>query len=481
MLRPKGNIHVPTHQKFCRILATLGPASDAEDRMLNLLEVGVNGFRINFSHGSDIEQKKRFETVRRAEARFGAPVPILADLQGPKIRIGQLKDGSQKLSFNQSVLLRCAVLSDRDGVLPIPHKELFAVLAPGDMIMLDDGMIRLRIEENDGETAKATVLVPGTLTDRKGINIPGRRLPISALTEKDRKDLDFALNEGADYIALSFVQCADDVREAKKLILGRAKLVAKIEKPAALDELDDIIALADMIMVARGDLGVELPLERVPVEQNRILRLARAAGKPVIVATQMLQSMVTSPIPTRAEASDIASAVYRGTDCVMLSAETAVGRHPETAVAIMSRIIAQVERDEFYWDEVHKQVGQPESVSAAAISVAARHTIDLLDCRGILACTKSGSTAIAMARERPHAPILAITPHKETARQLAMVWGVSPVVTDDFSTLEEVIERAPDLLKKYFSMQPGERAIITAGVPMMVSGTTNMMQILTLE
>lgn len=284
--------------------------------MLRLLQVGVNGFRVNFSHGEEAEQKKRFETVRRAEARFGAPVPILADLQGPKIRVGQLKDGRQKLSFNQKVNLVCAAKTQSDGVLPVPHEELFAVLSEGDMIMLDDGMIRLRIEENDGTQATATVLVPGLLTDRKGINIPGRRLPISALTEKDRKDLDFALTHGADYIALSFVQCADDVREAKKLILGRAKLVAKIEKPAALDELEDIIALSDMIMVARGDLGVELPLERVPVEQNRILRLARAAGKPVIVATQMLQSMIDSPIPTRAEASDIASAVYRGTDCV---------------------------------------------------------------------------------------------------------------------------------------------------------------------
>jgi pyruvate kinase len=472
---------VTTNAKFCRILATLGPASDAEDRMLSLLKAGVNAFRINFSHGNHEDHQKRFETVRRAEQRFGAPVPILADLQGPKIRIGALKGGQQTLAFNDTLRLVLGSDADEDGVLPIPHKELFDVLKSGDMIMLDDGMVRLKIEKNDGNQAIARVLVPGILTDRKGINIPGRRLPISALTQKDREDLDFALTQGADYIALSFVQCADDVREAKKLVLGRAKLVAKIEKPAALDEIEDIIALADVIMVARGDLGVELPLEQVPVQQNRILRIARSAGKPVIVATQMLQSMIDSPIPTRAEASDIATAVYRGTDCVMLSAETAVGRHPETVVAIMSRIIQEVERDEFFWQEVHGQAGDPEPHSAEAIAVATRHTIDLLNCRGIIANTKSGSTALAMARERPRARILAITPHIETARQLAMVWGVRPIVTPDFEALEDVIKAVPDFLREHLDMKKGDRAIITAGVPMGVSGTTNTMQILTLE
>jgi len=472
---------VTSSAKFCRILATLGPASDAEDRMLSLLKAGVNAFRINFSHGEHKDHQKRFETVRRAEQRFGMPVPILADLQGPKIRIGALKDGKQTLVFNDSLRLVLGSEADEDGVLPIPHKELFDVLKSGDMIMLDDGMLRLKIEENDGKQAIARVLVPGILIDRKGINIPGRRLPISALTQKDREDLDFALAQGADYIALSFVQCADDVREAKKLVLGRAKLVAKIEKPAALDEIEDIIALADVIMVARGDLGVELPLEQVPVQQNRILRIARSAGKPVIVATQMLQSMIDSPIPTRAEASDIATAVYRGTDCVMLSAETAVGRHPETVVAIMSRIIQEVERDEFFWQEVHGQAGDPEPHSAEAIAVATRHTIDLLNCRGIIANTKSGSTALAMARERPRARILAVTPHIETARQLAMVWGVTPIVTPDFETLEAVIKAVPTILREHLGMKKGDRAIITAGVPMGVSGTTNTMQILTLE
>ncbi len=468
-------------RKSCKIVATLGPASDAPERIRSLANTGVDAFRLNFSHGSHEDHHKRIQNVRTAEEATGLSLPTIADMQGPKIRVGTLNNDEQILQFNETVELVKADTSTEDGVIPIPHQELFDALEPGDTIMLDDGFLRLTLIDNNGHAATAKINVPGKLTNRKGINIPGRRLPISALTEKDLKDLQFALDNNVDYVALSFVQTADDVINARKIIGDKAGIISKIEKPSALEELEGIIEHSDAVMVARGDLGVELPLEQVPIAQRRIIRLARRAGKPVIVATQMLQSMVDSPTPTRAEASDIASAVYLGADAVMLSAESAVGRHPEATVAIMSRIIEAVEHDEFYWEEIYNGLGRAEANSPGAISVSARHTVELLKCRAVLASTKTGGTAFAISRERPRASILGITPDPAAARRISLAWGVEAVVAPDFDTFEELNQNAQDIARKYCGAQAGDTILLTAGIPIGIKGGTNLMKVINVD
>ncbi|MCI5045311.1 MAG: pyruvate kinase [Aquisalinus sp.] len=470
-----------SHRKSCKILATLGPSSDAPSRIHSLARTGVDAFRLNFSHGSHEEHQRRFDNVRAAEESTGKSLPILADMQGPKIRVGVLHGDQQILRYGQELQLTCDDRSTEDGMLPVPHQELFDALQPGDVMMLDDGLLRLTLTHNDGSTARAKVDVPGKLTNKKGINIPGRKLPIAALTDKDRADLAFALENKADYVALSFVQTADDVREARELIGDRAGIVSKIEKPSAMDEIEEIIAASDAVMVARGDLGVELPLEQVPIAQRRIIKLARKAGKPVIVATQMLQSMVDSPTPTRAEASDTASAVYLGADAVMLSAESAVGRHPEATVAIMSRIIEAVEQDEFYWEEIYNGLGRAEANGPGAISVSARHTVDLLGCKAVLASTKTGGTAFAISRERPRAPILGVTPDPAAARRISLAWGVEAVVAPDYATFEELTAHARDIATDKAGVATGDTILLTAGIPMGVKGGTNLMKVITID
>ena len=467
--------------KLCKILATLGPASDAPERMQNLVRSGVDAFRLNFSHGKHKDHAERVKNIRASEKVCGQPITIVADMQGPKIRVGELHEGEQKLRFGESVNLVCAKSAKQDGTLPIPHQELFDVLKPGDVIMLDDGLMRLTITQNDGTNGKAKVDVPGLLTDKKGINIPGRVLPIAALTKKDREDLDFALSLGVDYIALSFVQKAEDVLEAKAIIKGRAGVISKIEKPAALDELDAIIDASDAVMVARGDLGVELPLEQVPLAQRRIIRAARQAGKPVIVATQMLQSMIDSPTPTRAEASDTASAVYLGADAVMLSAESAIGRHPETAVMIMTRIIRAVEGDEVYWEEIHRRIYDPQPTSSAAVAVSARKMVDVLNSKAIVACTATGSTAFSVSRERPHANIIGLTPSMETARRINLAWGIRPIQGPAFESFEKASEAAQQLVKENNIAEKGDTILIAAGIPMGVTGGTNTLKVVEIK
>ncbi len=471
----------PQTAKLCKILATLGPASDAPERMQNLIHAGVDAFRLNFSHGSHEEHAARVANARAAEKVVGKPITLVADMQGPKIRIGVLHNDEQMLRFNEEVKLVCAKTSDQDGVLPIPHQELFDVLQPGDVIMLDDGLMRLTITENDGKNGAAKVDVGGKLTNKKGINIPGRVLPIAALTEKDRADLDFVLTQNVDYIALSFVQKAADVHEAQEIIKGRCGVISKIEKPAALDELGAIIEASDAVMVARGDLGVELPLEQVPLAQRRIIRESRQAGKPVIVATQMLQSMIDSPTPTRAEASDIATAVYLGADAVMLSAESAVGRHPETAVMIMSRIIKAVEADEVYWEEVHRRIYDPKATSAAAVAVSARKMVDVLQSKAVIALTATGSTAFSVARERPHANIIGISPSVETARRINLCWGIQPMVHDAFDSFETVAKEIQKIAKENNIANKGDTVLLAAGIPMGVTGGTNTLKVIEID
>ena len=429
--------------RACKIVATLGPASDTPDALMALAAAGADCFRFNMSHGDHAGHRRRYMAVRALEQRLGWPLCVLADLQGPKLRVGAIAGGAMILRIGEAVDVEASAAAGAAGVIRLPHPEIVGALAPGDALKLDDGRIELEIVARRSPTrVAARVTVGGALTDHKGVNVPGRKLPIAALTEKDRADLAFALDLGADYICLSFVQSADDVRALRELLGGRAGILAKIEKPAALDALEEIVALSDAVMVARGDLGVELPMEQVPIAQRQIIRAARAAGKPVIVATQMLESMVDAATPTRAEASDVANAVYQGADAVMLSAESAVGRHPATAVAVMERIIRAVEADPEHWLSLARDVARPERTTADALSLSAREIADVLGCAAVIGYTMTGSTALRMARERPRCGVIGLTPLTPTARRLVLAWGVRSVVTEDATNVEDMVEKA---------------------------------------
>ena len=466
-------------QRHTKVLATLGPASDHPERLKALVDIGADAFRLNFSHGAQEEAGRRVETIRDVEKAVGAPIPIVADLQGPKIRCGVLPGDAVQLRIASEVGLELAKESSDESIIPIPHPELFEAIQPGDELKLDDGNLQLTIVDVAGERATARVDIPGKLENRKGINLPGRSLPISALTEKDRSDLAYALDAGVDYVALSFVQRPEDVQEAIELTKGRVGIISKIEKPNAVDAIRPIAELSDSILIARGDLGVELPLEQVPVVQRQIVRESRRLGKPVIVATQMLQSMVDSPTPTRAEASDIATAVYLGADMVMLSAESAVGRHPLTAVAVMDRIIRAVEADDEHWRELARTAEEPEATPASAISVSVRHIASLLDCSAIVAFTKTGSTAFAVARERPKAPIIGLTTDVEAARRIALLWGVRSVVAEEFGDFEGLSDRAREIAMRQLGGEAqGSSIAVVAGIPLGEPGGTNTLKII---
>lgn len=465
----------------CKIVATMGPASDPPERLAMLIAAGVNCFRLNFSHGARADHKRRLEAVRAAERQAGRPVGVFADLQGPKIRVGAFADGQIVLKYNEIVKLEASSAPGEAGLIRLPHPELVEVLAEGDILKLDDGKMQITIVERAGDQLKARVDFGGVLKNQKGLNVPTRRIPVSALTEKDREDLGYALELGVDYIALSFVQHPDDVREARALIGERAGIISKIEKPSALEEIEAIVEASDAVMVARGDLGVELPPEQVPIAQRKIIRAARAAGRPVIVATHMLESMVDAPTPTRAEASDVASAVYQGADAVMLSAESAVGRHPETAVAIMDRIIRAVEADEAYWAGLPRDMTPPQATTADAIALSARHITDVLDCAAVVAYTATGSTALRVARERPRCGVIGLTPILETARRLALVWGVRSVVTEDVANVEEMVGKAEEAVRKLGVVDTGDRVVVIAGIPFGRAGKTNTIRIFRVE
>lgn len=469
------------HTRACKIVATLGPASDSPQRLILLIEAGVNCFRLNFSHGAKEDHKRRFDAVREAEARLGWPVGIIADLQGPKIRVGAFEDGSIRLKYGEVLRLEASDRPGGEGVIRLPHPEIVDVLEEGDILKFDDGKLQMSVVEKTAQGLSVRVDFGGELKSQKGLNVPTRRIPISALTEKDRADLAYALELGVDYVALSFVQSADDVREAGMLIDGRAAILSKIEKPAALEELREIVDLSDAIMVARGDLGVELAPEQVPVAQRKIIRAARAAGKPVIIATHMLESMIDAPTPTRAEASDVATAVYQGADAVMLSAESAVGRHPQTVVAIMDRIIRAVEADPDHWVGLKRDMARPEPTTADAISLSAREVAEVLNCKAVVAYTSTGSTALRIARERPQCGVVSMTPHAATARRLCLVWGVRSVVTEDATSMEDMTEKAERTVRALGVAADDDRVVITAGIPFGRPGKTNMIRILRLE
>ncbi len=460
-----------------KILATLGPASSSPEQMKALFEAGVDIFRINMSHTDHTLLKELHGRARALEGEVGRPIGILVDLQGPKIRLGKLPGGKILLKEGARIKLVRAASSDDPDVLPIPHGEVFAALKQKHCLLIDDGKIRLRTFSSKPDSAEAFVEIGGEVKDKKGVNLPDTLLPVSAMTDKDRRDLDAALNLSVDWIALSFVQRADDVAELKKIVRGRAGVLAKIEKPKAIECLDEILELSDAVMVARGDLGVELPLETVPGRQKEIIRAARRAGKPVVVATQMLESMIHTPAPTRAEVSDVATAVFEGADAVMLSAETAAGSYPVEAVQMMDRIAHAVESETLYHSIIDAQRAPPEENTPDAIMAAVQQVTHTVHARAIVCWTKSGSTSLRAARERPDAPIIVLTPSLETARRLSIVWGLHCVTGEDAHDLDDVVERAAQIAYSEGFAKAGERIVVTAGVPLGTPGATNLLRV----
>lgn len=463
-----------------KIVATLGPASSSLEKIRALFLAGVDVFRLNFSHGTHADHKARFEAIRSVERELGRPVGILIDLQGPKLRVGTFAAGPVELRTGQRFRLDMDPTPGNLERVQLPHAEIFAVLEVGTSLLLDDGKIRLEVKRFGRGYAETEVIVGGKLSERKGVNVPDVVLPISPLTEKDRRDLEFGLSLGADWVALSFVQRPEDIDEARTLVANRAFIMAKLEKPAAIERLEQIIACCDGLMVARGDLGVEMPPEDVPTLQRMILRACRCAGKPVIVATQMLESMITAPVPTRAEASDVATAIYEGADAVMLSAESASGLYPVEAVEMMNRIIHRVEADDHYRASIDKQHDKPQSTAADAISSALRHTAHVVGAKVTVTYTSSGFSSLRAARERPETPILSLTPNLTTARRLALVWGVHSVHSNEAPDIATMTDLACKIALREGFAEPGHNVVIAAGVPFGVSGTTNLLRIATI-
>jgi len=465
-----------------KILATLGPASRSPEMIAKLLRAGADAFRVNMSHGDHETHAATIAAIRAAEKDFGRPVAVLCDLQGPKLRVGQFKDGKAVIRHSgHFVFDRDPAPGDENRVC-LPHPELFSVLKKGQRLLIDDGKLRLKVIEASEDRILCSAEVGGVIMDRKGVNVPDAVVPIPALTEKDRRDLAFAVDQGADWIALSFVQRPEDVAEARRLIGGSGTaLMAKIEKPAAVDRIEEIIELADGIMVARGDLGVELNPEEVPPIQKLIGGATRRSGKPVVVATQMLESMIESPAPTRAEVSDVANAVYDGADAVMLSAETASGAWPEEAVTIMHRIAGQVERDPGYRHQVSFAHVMPDTTTADALSHACASIAEALPIAGIIVFTGSGSTARRVARERPAAPMLVMTPSQRIARRLALLWGAHAVNTKDIGSFEEMIGKGKRMALRHGFGGAGSKLIALAGVPFGTPGSTNLLHVVTLS
>jgi pyruvate kinase len=463
--------------RCAKILTTLGPATPTEDSLEALVRAGADMVRLNFSHGSHEDHRRRYNMVRAVEKKLGRTIGILMDLQGPKLRVGEFVGGKVKLETGATFRLDMEPELGDVNRVQLPHPEIFRAMDVGTDLLLDDGKIRLRVEVVTPDHAITRIITGGMLSDHKGLNVPNAILPISALTEKDRRDLQFGLDLGVDWVALSFVQRPEDVAEARKLIAGRAAIISKLEKPSAIEHLNEIIELSDAVMVARGDLGVEVPPERVPILQKRILNACHTMGKPVVVATQMLESMITAPTPTRAEASDVATAIYDGADTVMLSAETAVGQYPLEAVAIMDKIIHQVENDEHYRMLHDNRRERPEGTASDAISAAASQVAATIKAAAIVTYTSSGSTTLRAARQRPSVPILCLTAEVKTARRMAMVWGVHSVLERDISNFDEMIEKANKASREEGFAQVGERIVITAGVPFGTPGTTNVLRI----
>jgi pyruvate kinase len=477
---------MPARQKLRRrrrtkIIATLGPSCSSPEIMTRLFQAGADVFRLNFSHGTHEDHAARFAMIRDLEDRFDRPIGVLADVQGPKLRVGRFGGGRVHLRTGQRFRLDLTATPGDSERVNLPHPEIIEAASISSTLLLDDGKLRLRVVHKRPDALETEVVVGGPLSDRKGVNVPDVVLPIPALTAKDREDLEFAVSHGASYIGLSFVQRPEDVAEAKRLIDGRAWVMVKLEKPQAVENLEAILDLTDAVMVARGDLGVELPPEEVPLAQKRIVRLSRQMGKPVVVATQMMESMMNAPAPTRAEASDVATAVFDGADAVMLSGETAAGQYPYEAVNMMDRIVARVEQDAGWRAMMDASHREPERQTAAAIAAAAAQVGHAIGAKAIVAFSASGMTALRVARERPEAPIMGLTPNRDTAQKMALVWGVHAVVTPDVHSLTEAVNRASRIaLTEGFAVH-GDEIVVTAGVPFAHSGTTNSLRVATVR
>ena len=467
-------------QRRAKIVATVGPASSSPEMLKTLFLAGVDTFRLNFSHGTHEDHAKVHSAIRALEKELGTPIGILQDLQGPKIRVGTILDGKITVAKGDKIRF---VPSGKDGdamSIPLHHPEIFAAINPGHELLIDDGRVRVRVTNITDLGLEAEVLVGGVISNRKGVNLPGTVLDLSPLTPKDRADLAFGLELGMDWVALSFVQKPSDMIEARGLIGDRAGLVAKIEKPSAIDYIDDIVRLSDAVMVARGDLGVEIPHEDVPGRQKEIVRACRLAVKPVIVATQMLDSMITAPTPTRAEASDVATAIYDGADAVMLSAESAAGQYPREAVDMMDRIIRSTEQHKLYRSIVQATQPAEEQTAPHAVAAAAADLAQAIEAPVIVAFTSSGTTAARIARKRPALPILAITPSEEIARRLRLMWGVHSIHSADVQSYEEMVSRAQETVLAENFAQNADLIVVVAGIPFGQAGTTNNIRVVQL-
>lgn len=460
-----------------KIVATLGPASSNESMIEKLFLAGVDVFRINMSHADHDMMRSLVKIIRDIEKRQGRPIGILADLQGPKLRVGEFKEGKADLVVGQTFTLDNKDIPGDNSRVYLPHKEIFDAVKPGERLLIDDGKLELLAQKCTHTSIECKVVAGKRISDRKGVSLPDTLLGVGAMTEKDHKDLLAVLEEPIDWIALSFIQRPEDIAEARKISKGKVAILSKIEKPQAVRRISEIVDLSDAVMVARGDLGVEMPLETVPGIQMDIIRLCRRAGKPVVVATQMLESMITSPVPTRAEVSDVATAVYEGADAIMLSAESAAGAYPEEAVRTMDKIACKIERDSNYETMIDAQHPDPEPTGADAISLAARQIAETLNLSAIVAYTASGATGIRASRERPIPSIIALSPIVETARRLALVWGLHCVVTEDAHDLDDMVDRACAIALREGYSVPGDRIIVTAGVPLGTPGATNMLRI----
>lgn len=464
-------------QRNIKIVATLGPSSSDYDTIKALHLAGADVFRLNMSHGSHEEIAERHEIIRQIEAELNSPIAILADLQGPKLRVGTFKNGVEEITENEKFRLD---LKDEVGTkdrVQLPHPEIFQALHEGAHLLINDGKIKLLVEKCGPEFADCLVLNGGEISDRKGVNVPDVILPLTALSEKDRADLEFICGLGIDWLALSFVQRAEDILEARNLIAGRASVISKIEKPSAVKSFDDILKVSDGVMVARGDLGVELPVQNVPPIQKRLVRKCRAAAKPVIVATQMLESMIESPMPTRAEVSDVATAIYEGSDAIMLSAESAAGQFPILAVETMNNVAIEVESDPTYTEVMEASRRAKRNSVADGIVSAAREIAETTDIKAICCFTQTGTTALLTARERPRVPIIALSSEIETARRLALTWGTNCVLSGSKTRFKEAVVSAVRAALAEGLANETEQVVITAGVPFNITGTTNILRV----
>ncbi|GGE58918.1 pyruvate kinase [Actibacterium pelagium] len=460
-----------------KIVATLGPASNDYKMIRALFEAGADVFRLNMSHGSHDEIAERHKIIRQIEKDTNSPIAILADLQGPKLRCGVFANGSEELETGAKFRFDLDASEGDASRVCLPHPEIFAALEPGATLLINDGKIRVTVDSCGSDFADCTVVNGGTISNRKGVNVPDVVLPLAALSEKDRKDLEFVCNLGVDWLALSFVQRPEDVIEARELAKGRASILSKIEKPAAVKAFDDILAVSDGIMVARGDLGVELPVQNVPPIQKRLVRRARSAAKPVIVATQMMESMIESPVPTRAEVSDVATAIYEGADAVMLSAESAAGSYPVEAVTTMNNVAIEVESDQTYRDVLEASRVIERGTVADAIVSAAREVAEAIHVKAICCFSESGTTALLTARERPRVPIIALSTIPNTARKLCLVWGTTCVETSEIDRFKMAVVNGARAARNLGIAEATDHVVVTAGVPFNVPGTTNILRV----